>query len=56
MKKQVKIIIGETGDEVSKKAMKFEETHKVINIIQKNENCIMLFYLEDEGNESGIIS
>lgn len=54
MKKQIKIILGVTGDEVNKKADEFKKTHKVINVIQKNENCIMLFYVEGEENEGRI--
>lgn len=52
-KKRVKIFTG-TGEEVSKKATKFEEEHEVVDIIQKNENVMIMFYMEDDGNERGI--
>lgn len=49
-KKRVKIITG-TGDKVSKEAAKFEEEHEIIDIIQKNENVMIMFYMEEEENE-----
>jgi hypothetical protein len=45
--KKVKIITGSTED-IDRKATEFQAAHEIIDIIQKNENTMFIFYWGEE--------
>ena len=50
--KKVKFILGATAEETEKKAKDFEKDHNVINIMQRSEKHMIIFYWGEENESS----